>query len=126
MKVPALVTALPRVFDPAIMEHFHIAQVMLVVDNAATVIPEIFEIFGPEKGAEFLDVFAGQVVRVPQVQAMARSFRHAMMYGEMLKRGRLDDPKNAELVAMRFRADQREVLEACRRVGAVMRTTKRG
>lgn len=120
-----VVTALPRVFDPAIMEHFDIVEVLLVVDNATTVIPEIFEIFGAEKGIEFLDVFSGQKIDVPSVAKLARTIRRAMMYGEMRKRGRLNDPENAELVAARFRTDATEVLDACRRVDAVMKVVKR-
>jgi hypothetical protein len=58
-------------------------EAVLFLCGKYTMLPEIFEIFGPEKAWKFLTVFGGRTIKVPSEKSVQESISHLLIWSEL-------------------------------------------
>lgn len=92
---------------------------LLVTTDDTQFFPEMYEIFGRESVVKFLDIFAGQTIRVPSREVVEKNVKDAIIWVEVQK-GEKTLPQIAEFHEVGLPEIQRScnrVQEALNRLG---------
>jgi hypothetical protein len=105
----------PRILDGDVGELVEVFIPVLLARTRRTVIPELYEVFGPEQLMRFLDLFAGTRVEVPSRDVILQALRDADIYA------RLAAHKDTfRGLATKYGVEEHRVADACTRVAAIV------
>ena len=76
-----------RLLDPSILHQADLFVGLLVRNRSLSYLPELYEVFGPEKLVDFLDLFAGTTFEVPSIETLAGITRSLAIYNDLSMKG---------------------------------------
>lgn len=86
--------------------HIAVLKVVLLVNQELSVLPELLTIFGRESLIKFLDIFAGQQIRVPTKSELLASIRDVDIWTVLSKR---NDEAQVGLLSQRYQITRKYV-----------------
>jgi hypothetical protein len=108
-----------RILDGDVGELVEVFISVLLARTRRTVIPELYEVFGPEQVMRFLDLFAGTRVDVPSRDVISQALRDADIYARLTAH---EDTVRG--LAAKFGLEEHRVADAYARVAALVEATK--
>lgn len=105
-----------HLFDVNSNRHVDALYAMLVATDRTQFFPEMYEIFGREAVIKFLDIFAGQTIRIPSRELVERYVRDVSLWAEVQRceRGLRD-------IAGSYGVTIHEIQQACNKVDVALR-----
>jgi Mor family transcriptional regulator len=103
-----------QLLDLDVAQYVDALMVLLVRQYEATHLPDLLSVFGPEKLAKFLTLFAGTTIQVPSTQILYKLARDADIYTTMKRGGEV------AALARRYDMTQSEVVQVRARVARVV------
>ena len=73
-------TGVLSILDKSLMNNADAFMQILMYRAQATLLPELYEVFGTEQVQKFLDIFAGCVIRVPENNIITECARLSAIY----------------------------------------------
>lgn len=84
-----------KLYDTHTERYVDVLYALLVTTDSTQFFPEMYEIFGRDAVVKFLDIFAGQTIRVPPREVIERHVQDATIWVEV-QRGERTLPQIAE------------------------------
>ena len=108
-----------RMLDDDVGELVEVFIPVLLAWTRKTLIPELYEVFGPEQLMRFLDLFAGTRFEVPSRDVILQALRDAEIYATLAAH-----KDTVRGLATKYRVEEHRVADAYDRVAALVRVTK--
>ena len=108
-----------RLFDREVDELVEVFIPVLLTWTRKTLIPELYEVFGPEQLMRFLDLFAGTRFEVPSRDVILQALRDAEIYATLAAH-----KDTVRGLATKYGVEEHRVADAYARVAALVRVTK--
>lgn len=90
-------------------------QVALLVDTRFSVLPELYEVFGPSALLEFLDIFGGATIKIPTREELEVYLRDVIIYANYNEKRRS--------LCTRYNLTDSELLTIYNRMKTLLETT---
>lgn len=103
-----------RLLDRTLLSCADLFLALLLRDGTLTYLPELYEVFGPEKLVDFLDIFAGATFEVPSTEVLSKIARDISVYHDH-QSGTYTFPE----LARKYDLSENEVKWACSKVSEV-------
>jgi hypothetical protein len=108
-----------RLFDKDASGLIDVFIPVMVAWTRKSLIPELYEVFGPEQLMRFLDLFAGARVEVPSRDLILAALRDADIY--VTRAAHKDTVRG---LATKYGVAEHQVADACARVATIVGVTK--
>ena len=108
-----------RMLDDDVGELVEVFIPVMLAWTRETLIPELYEVFGPEQLMRFLDLFAGARVEVPSRDLILAALRDADIY--VTRAAHKDTVRG---LATKYGVEEHRVADAYARVAALVEATK--
>ena len=108
-----------RLFDSDVDELVEVFIPVMLAWTGKTLIPELYEVFGPEQLMRFLDLFSGTRFEVPSRDVILQALRDADIYATLAAH-----KDTVRGLARKYRLEEHRVQDAYARVAAIVGVTK--